>query len=216
MFLWYQIRAIGRIYKEQGTSMKPSPYILLAACLAIAAALPVAAATTEPAALSQDLVNVRASDKIRDARWMRQADSYTLQILRVGFIGETIASLRGLDPTFSPRNPTPPVDQSPATAKIAAKIPKIQVWVLRADGTEIIPVRRSGPSFVDTCPDRKPGQIDAASAHAGVLDRSCLAMQLLYGFPAAEGAQAVAVAISVDDDYYIEKLRALEPDPAAK
>jgi hypothetical protein len=142
------------------------------------------------------------------------------------FIGNTIANLRGLDPVFCGRTltlvngrrvadgqPTPapatPVPAVPTTAAPAVppsvnqpyppriKDGRVEVWLLKADGTQILPVTYS----CDKGPRRSPTESPD--------------VEVRYEFPLAGGEQAVAAAIRIGDSYYIEKLRPPVPKPAA-
>jgi hypothetical protein len=128
------------------------------------------------------------------------------------FIGNSVASLRGLDPAFGCRTLTLVAGrrvvsgQQPAPASAAApaaapspdtmnqpyppklKDPRVDVWLLKADGTQILPATYS-------CDLRRPGP-DMSRPHA----------EISYEFPLANTAQAVAAAIRIEDRYFIQKL----------
>jgi hypothetical protein len=127
------------------------------------------------------------------------------------FIGNTIANLRGLDPAFCGRTltwvdgrrtvpgqsqavrpPQPPqAGANPQPYGVAVKDPRVEVWLLKADGTQILPVSYK-------C---DPGPSGAA--------RSDRVFEVSYTYPVADGAMAVAAAIRVRDDFFIEKLQRL-------
>jgi hypothetical protein len=65
------------------------------------------------------------------------------------------------------------------------------VWLLKADGTQIAPA-----TYNCVYSSRQPPAPNDV-------------VSIWYGFPMAEGAQAVAAAIRIDDDFYIEKLQPL-------
>ena len=133
------------------------------------------------------------------------------------FIGSTIANLRGLDPTFGCRTlflvegrrvvpaTSPPVVsravEQPAPQKPEVALPKrtpsVQAWLLRADGSLITPVA-----------------VSTEVSYAYGCKVNCPVSGKQYRFSLAEGEQAVAVAINVDDEYYIEKLKTLATDAA--
>jgi hypothetical protein len=136
------------------------------------------------------------------------------------FIGNTIASLRDLDPCFGTRtlfqvdgrrvvSGTSPPDSSrtveqpvaqksvvaPPTVVVPPKGPPgIQVWLLGAEGAQISPVA-----------------VATENSYAYGCKINCPESGKQYRFPLLEGAQATAVVISVDGVYYIEKLQSLEP-----
>jgi hypothetical protein len=95
------------------------------------------------------------------------------------FIADTIARLRAMDPAFS--GGAPGSD---------GKERRIEVWLLRADGSLIQPA-----SYV-----RETGARVSVS----------------YGYSIADSMQAVAAAIRIDDGYYIDKLLPLHAPPAAQ
>jgi hypothetical protein len=78
-------------------------------------------------------------------------------------------------------------------------VPGIQVWLLRADGTQIAPVAVA---------------MEISNAYGCRIN--CPVSGKQYRFPLLDGAQAAAIAISVDEVYYIEKLHSLEPAPAGR
>lgn len=192
-----------------GGAMKPG-YILSNAVLVSCAAMAVSAFSAAAENGIHDLVNARASGKFERIVWLSGPNNYSLQFVPLRpkatnapanmtnpppasgapeagqssfFIGNTNANLRGLDPKF---NFDPPrlltlVDGRRIGAGQAGRppAPRIQVWLLRADGTQILPTWN--PTYK------------------------------LYSVPAAEGVQAVAAAIQIDDEYYIDKLQPLEP-----
>jgi hypothetical protein len=182
------------------------------------------AAINQPDVVAQDLVKVRESGSVGAALWTRRADSYTLQLVYGAsgsrgsfFIGNTIANLRGLDPVFGGRmltlvdgrrmvrqsdgsavpNPVPPATAQPVATQATPRAPKSpdQVWLLRSNGTQILPNYRS--------PEPDP-------AKCGV---RCIAQEVTYKFSLADGDEAVAAVVRVDDEYYVEKLQPLKPAP---
>jgi hypothetical protein len=188
--------------------MNRSGCLLLVALLA-AVTNSVAAMSAEAdvaAVVAQDLLTVRDSGKVKAAIWTRRPDSYTLQLVTGVpsdiFVGRTIANLRGLDPSFGTRTLQMVEGRRVAGQRITPLpriAPKIQVWLLRADGTQILPTWRSAePVAGKTCSLR------------------CIATETLFRFSLPEGAQAVAAAISIDEQYYIEKLQPLASKPAAQ
>jgi len=204
--------------------------------------LAMTAVATEPEVRTLDFATARDAGRITAATWVLRADSYNLQVQLPApavrpdqsqyFIGNTIENLRGLDPVFLPGRTLTLVDgrrsatgisqpSLPALVRSSPAMPpgclmpaadnaqfaglhnpdvvapprplplpgKVQVWLLGADGTQILPGCHSG------------NEITA---------------EYLYRFRLVEGAQAVAVAIQVDGEYYIEKLDQQEPGPAAR
>jgi hypothetical protein len=130
------------------------------------------------------------------------------------FIGNTIANLRGMDPAFGCRTLTlidgrrvvctsqptaaaPPPGPAPAPSPQTTnqryppklKDPRVDVWLLKADGTQILPATYS-------CDMTRRGP-DKSRPHA----------EISYEFPLATTDQAVAAAIRIEDRYFIQKLQ---------
>ncbi len=181
-------------------------------CLVILAAAGSAVGTAaENAAPTQDLVNPKALENVVDARWTRQPDAYVLRVVL-----DTAKPVRSaMSARLSPlrRAPTvnaaeaqqpppqraPPQPRTPVNQPYAQAIrePRVEAWLLKADGTQIMPA-----TYI--C-DPGPRDPDAKFKY-----------DISYGFTAADGAQAVAAAIRVDGDFFIEVLQPLEPQPAPR
>jgi hypothetical protein len=150
--------------------MKRIPGLLRLSCLALvlatAAGRPVAA--QESPVLAQDLKTLRAPGKIAVALWTRRPDSCTLQLVT---------------------NPPAPfgarVSQSASAAPV--KRPKIQAWLIRADGSYISSLARHETSSPNPC-------------------LRCRSSEVTYTYPRSASDEAVAVSISVDGVYYIQQL----------
>lgn len=215
-------------------AMKRSEKLLAAGLASILAGIcPNVTVAAEGGVVAQDLMNVKASGQVT-ARWLREPESYTLRVMversKPGpraitsastqqketqpataaqqggdrssyFIGNTIANLRGLDPVFGCNRTLTVVDGRRTLPNSVgrvppvlpydpkAKQPRVEVWLLKADGTHI-------PSADYSCASY-PASTEAICEYA-----------------AADGSQAVAAAIRIDDEYYIEKLHPLEPKAA--
>lgn len=128
------------------------------------------------------------------------------------FIGNAIANLRDLAPAFCGRTLTlvdgrRVTDRQPAPAPTPIGVnqpypPKfkygvVEVWLLKADGTQILPATYS---------------CDVATRPAN----GATPVEITYEFPLAGGEQAAAAAFRIDGNYYIEKLQPLAPRPAAQ
>jgi hypothetical protein len=68
---------------------------------------------------------------------------------------------------------------------------RVEVWLLGADGTHIPPATYN--CAYSSRQPQTPSDI----------------VSIWYGFPLADSTQAVAAAIRIDDDFYIEKLQPL-------
>lgn len=171
--------------------------LVLAAGSGVVAAAEAGAREADVAA--QDLVKVRESARVGAALWTRRTDSYTLQLVYggvgIGFTGSTIASLRGLEPSFGTRAQAAAQPVGTRIAPRPAKTPEFQVWLLRSNGTQILPTYRS--------PTPDPAKCNLR----------CIAQEVLYRFSLADGDEAVAAVVRVDGEYYVEKLQPLKPAP---
>lgn len=202
--------------------------LMTAACLA--SMISTLAVAAEGDGATQELQNVRISSQVRSAGWVRQSGEYVLRLSldrtappqpdsrpvataagtgeRQSFFlaGNTVADLRGLNPSFCGRtltlvdgrrsrsNPTqlaqplPPREPSGQPYQGAVRDPFVEVWLLKADGTLISPVSyRCSPG--------------ADASQTGRLS------EISYGYSPEEGAQAVAAAIRVGNDLFLEKLQ---------
>jgi hypothetical protein len=137
------------------------------------------------------------------------------------FIGNSIANLRGLDPTFGCRTLTlvdgrravgqPQTSSAPPVPLVQSYPPKfkhrrIEVWLLKADGTQILPAAY-------TCVPVPAVQGDPSSPPSASRGRS---EEFSYRYSIADSTQAVAAAIRIDNDFYIEKLQPLESRPSGQ
>jgi len=149
--------------------MKRSALLLSAlgiALLCSAAVMSDARAAEQVQVLAQDLNKPRESGNVAAVLWTRRADTCTLQL---------VINLPG---TWT------------SPAKIKA-LPRIQVWLLKPDGSAI-PWSQMIP------PDTR----DAGGRQFTV--------ELMYRYPLSASQDAVAAAIMVDDQYYIEQLKLKE------
>lgn len=145
------------------------------------------------------------------------------------FLGNTIANLRGLDPVIGCRTltlvdgrrvvggqPGPPPQSVPSVTPYpygivqsyppAIKHPRIEVWLLRGDGTQVVPEAY-------TC-TLLPASPDASTSSLSVSRYK--SEEFTYRYSIEDGMQAIAAAISIDNDFYIEKLQPLESGPAGE
>ena len=160
------------------------PAAIWSACVMLSLAGGVACLTAAQSRdiISQDLKQLRAPGKVEAAIWTRRPEGYTLQVvLKL----TSPAPLRLVDGRRSV-----PGAESGSPRLPAPAMPQLQVWVLRADGTIIQP-RNTRPANAATAPPRS------------------LVVDATYVFPDVAAEQAVAVAMRVDGDFYIEKLESL-------
>jgi hypothetical protein len=128
--------------------------------LICAAIAPGMAAAAEPG-LSQDLKKLRVPAKVDAVLWTRRNDTYTLQVV------------------FS----------RTSAISFMAQVPRVQVWLLRANGTVI--------------GSKRLLQVGGQSNP----------IEISYSYSMDAALDAVAVAIMVDDQYSIESLA---PPPSGK
>jgi hypothetical protein len=145
---------------------RPAPLLIalaaLACCRSAFAQMPAA----QPPVVARDLRKLRIAGKVEAVLWTRREDRLTLQIVppranRISF----------------PGNPAP---------KAQPFADRVQVWLLRADGTPIMPAGVSTPMV-----------------GSGVNARL---VEVLYVFPLSANKEAVAVAMKFDDQLHIEEL----------
>ena len=159
----------------------------LVMCAAVAAPVAMAATAARSPVVSQELVKVRESSRVQAAIWTRRPDAFTLQLVfhPMALVdGRTLKLVDG-------RRMTPASGTSAARLQ-TTKQSEVSVWLLRADGTQIqtrVPWTNPSP---ENCGIR------------------CNAIEILYRFSIAEASQAVAAAVRIGDDFYIEKLQPLE------
>jgi hypothetical protein len=120
-----------------------------------------AAVDAETQVLAKNLNAARASGKVAAVLWTARTDHCTLQVV------------------------------FPKTSRVSQAIqpPRVQVWLLKADGSLIAPTQRADPG------KRTSGQ-----------------PEVLFAFPLSADREAVAAAIRVDDAFYIEPLSSLSHD----
>ncbi|MEO8314063.1 MAG: hypothetical protein ABI645_04635 [Pseudomonadota bacterium] len=128
--------------------------------------------------LAQELANVRASGKVMTALWTARGDSYTLQLV-------------------FPYQFVPPKSQTTRfafseTALDPAQVARVQVWLLKADGTQVFSAHGSPP----------PGP-------KGVNDSRTISYSINYSFPLEASKEAVAAVVQINDNFYIDRLKPL-------
>jgi hypothetical protein len=153
--------------------------------LAAGAALAASPGAQSVPVLSQDLASLKGTKGVSAALWTRRPDSYTLQLVL------PVSGSRML-PLVDGRRMVTVSTVASATSPAPTRI-KTNVWLLRADGTQILPTFRSPDPSLAQCVAR------------------CIAGEVLYRFSIADARQAVAAAIQVGENFYIERLATLEP-----
>lgn len=129
---------------------------------------PGAVCANEPSVEAQDLKSLRVPGKVDAALWTRRSDFYTLQV---------VLDVR---PAYS-------VSRDGALTGAKRREPTdLQIWLLRADGTLILPQRTELPDLA------------RVTLRTNTLDAT-------YSFPLSAGTEAVAVAMRLDDGFYINK-----------
>lgn len=137
------------------------------------AANSIAICADNPDVVAQDLKNLRVPGRVQAALWTRRSDFYTLQV--VLDVRPVISVLE---------------DGTLAGGK-RPELPDIQVWLLRADGTLIMPRRIELPN--STSITMRATAIDAT-----------------YSYPLSAATEAIAVAMRVDGAFYINKLESFQ------
>lgn len=163
----------------------------------------------ERAVWFQELEKLKASRKA-GARWIREEECYALQIWLYEPIASSeqsevqspttaqqheergkyflenpdIANTRVLNPFSSYCTGLPTAGSSPPNV---VKNPRAEVWLINSDGTQTSPAD-------NRCEER-------------------CNLDVLYRYTAEDGNKATAVAIRIDDEFYIEKLPPLDRKP---
>ncbi len=153
---------------------------LYVALVCCAGAVPRFATAQQAPVVAQELNKVRASGKVLAALWTVRSDSYTLQLV---LPVSTTASLQPTRIQASRQSSAVPPSPQPA---------KVQVWLLEPDGTQVLPTRQS--------PAPTSQQLSCGR---------CISYEFAYSFPLAAGREAVAAAVRINDDFYIEQLAPL-------
>jgi hypothetical protein len=137
--------------------------------LAIAASSLCTTVDAETPILAKDLNAARIPGKVAAVIWTVRDEHCTLQVVfpNAGRIDQAMQD----NPKLKPQRPS------------------VQVWLLKADGSLIVPMQRAEPQ----------GQ--------GI--RQPYGVEVLFAFPLSADKDAVAAAIRVDDAFYIEALSSL-------
>ncbi len=187
------------------------------ALICCAGTLPAVAAAPDVPVLAQELEKVRASGEVLAALWTRRSDSYTLQIvlrnpLSGVFGSRTLALIDGRRVVSTsnqadvamPPNPATQISRPDAEAiktlvgDALKPLPRTQVWLLGPDGTLILPTQRPADNSRPNATSLR--NIGTAGS------------ELLYRFLLSDGQNAVAAAVMIGDNFYIERLAPLEVD----
>jgi hypothetical protein len=137
------------------------------------------AAAAEDQVVAQDVPKLQVPGKVSGVVWTRRSDSCTLQVVLHMPVEFQHAAKRAANLAAAGAGvplPTP-------------KLPQVQVWMLRADGTVI-------PRIAGT-----------AAFPAAVKASDGVPLEVKYSYPISAAQEAVAAALVVDGAYYIAPLR---------
>ena len=152
-------------------------------CLAIALALANlqmdGAAAAETQVVAQDLRKLQIPGKVSAVVWTRRNDACTLQVVLHMPVEFQHAAKRAANLAAAGIGAPLP----------APKLPQVQVWMLKADGT-VIPRIAGTPAFP-----------------VAVKDSDGVPLEVKYSYPVTAVHEAVAAALLVDGVYYIEPVR---------
>jgi hypothetical protein len=159
-------------------------------CLAMmlifcAEATPGLAAAPATPVLAQDLQNLRIPGKVSSVTWTRRDESCTLQVvlqMPTEYQSATKDAVQRAAQGLAPAPPPTP------------RLPQLQAWLLRADGTLI---------------GRNPG---SGAFPPAIKTNDGIPLEVRYSYPPSAAQDAVAVAIMVDGVYYIEQLKPFGKD----
>jgi hypothetical protein len=139
---------------------------------------PGVAPAAQAAVLAQDLANLRASGKVMAALWTARPDGYTLQLV--------------FPYRFKPPSGTE-VAVAGGDALDPAQVARVQVWLLKTDGSQVFPAHGS--------PAPRPPERNGVRT---------ISYSLTYRFPLAGGSEAVALAVRINEDFYVDQLMPLK------
>jgi hypothetical protein len=130
-----------------------------------------AAADAELPVLTRDLNAPRVPGKVAAVLWTVRTDQCTLQVVfpNAGRIAQAVQN----DPKLRPQRP------------------HVQVWLLKADGTLIAPLRRLEPGAPP------PGKKNPSQPYG---------VEVNFAFPLSAAGEAIAAALQIDDGFYVEPL----------
>ncbi len=146
---------------------RPAPLLIALAAMCCCPATYPQAPVAPEAIIARDLKKLRVPGKVGAVLWTRREDHLTLQVVPPG-------TSRVLSQVSKPGADT----QSFAD--------RIQVWLLRADGTMITPIGYATP---------QKGK-----------GREAPVIEVLYSYPLSANVEAVAVAMKIDGQFLIEEL----------
>lgn len=124
-------------------------------------------APAQDSTVARDLRKLRVPGKVGAVLWTRRDDRLTLQIVPASS-GNALRQVAKPDPNAK------------------SFVERLQVWMLRADGTMIRPTGFATP---------KRGK-----------GREAPVIEVLYAFPLSANQEAVAVAMQFDGQFYIQEL----------
>lgn len=150
---------------------RPTSLLIALAALACGPVAFAQAPVAQDSIVARDLRKLHVPGKVGAVLWTRREDRCTLQVVPPG--GSRISYIAKSDPKATPF------------------AERVQVWLLRADGTMITPTGFAAP---------KGNSRDAP------VGRDTLVREVLYSFPLSAEKEAVAVAMKFDDQFYIEAL----------
>lgn len=135
------------------------------------------------AVLAQNLKKLESTGKVKAALWTLRNDSCTLQLVLPWELGGRPV----IDPTAAQ-----PIVLTGRT--LAGPLPAVKVWLLTASGSQISPTTVVRPD---------PSKYTLRT----------IAADYSFSFPRWVNGQAVAAAIQIGDDFYIEALQELADRP---
>jgi hypothetical protein len=225
---------------NKAAAMKRSAGIPIAACLgAILGSVPlISAAAADNAVAVHELQEVTGSGEVLTARWMRQPDSYTLQVqldpIRHAAKVEA-ARAASMERMAAGREPVPArVEQEASNREPVAPTTRGDLFIGRTianlrgmdpalcdriltviDGRELARNGRNPPQSrghrVGVSILKADGSEIQPSGYSCVADSAAIDVQ--YRYSIEDSAHAVTAAVRIDDVYYSEKLQPLAQQP---
>lgn len=127
--------------------------------------------------VAQELKNVRASGKVMTALWTRRVDAYTLQLVF---------------PIIRPaRTTAASVDGVALGFPASPAVPaRVKIWLINPDGSQV-------PSTYQS-PAPKAEQLNCMR---------CISYEVSYSFSSNAAEKAVAAAVQINDEFFIDQLQ---------
>ena len=152
--------------------------VLAVLCAATSGLVSTAVMAAELTIVAQDLKKMRIPGRVAAVMWTRRAEYYTLQLAYPRT--DRIMLVAKQDPS------------------VKAQGANVQMWLLRGDGTVILPLWRS----IDPAP--------AAPSSTKKPPTGTPLRDVIFRFPLSAGKEAVAAALQIGDTFVVDRIEPFE------